>query len=52
MSFPLIANLIGYQVKYAVWIDWCRLCGGFNSRAEAHEYAKDRGHKRYTVKAE
>lgn len=52
MTFALAFNLIGRQVKYAVWIDWCRLCGGFETRAAAHQYATDRGHTRYKVKAE
>lgn len=51
MSFALAFNLIGYQVQWAVWIDWAHVCGGFKSKAAAHEWAKERGLTGYKVKA-
>ncbi len=51
MSFALAFNLIGYRVKYAVWIDWQYIRGGFESKAEAREWARQR-FSRYSVKME
>lgn len=52
MSFPIAMNIIGMLTggTYGVYLDDQCLCSGFASRADAREWAVDRGFPTAKVK--